>query len=457
RKSLTKNFYPTILTTITTSLGFLSFFDAKVQPVSQLGIAVGLGAVFAWLSTYFLLGPILALLPKFSKKEHKKEAETFLKEVTPHTKALAFADFVIANKYYIVGAAIVLGSLGLFFSKDLVVNMDPIAQFRPSHPIVKAYNLVEEKLGFVGTIEIVVKSDKEAGAKDPVFLAKIESFEKWLLERPYVTSVLSINDYLKKINQAFNAGDSDYYKIPPSSEHVAQELLFYSMGLPPEQPIENRINAKRDSIRISVNWKLKDSVSSNEQFDVINQKAKELGLSAKVTGKTPLFHDLTPYIVSAFTHSFTLAVLTISLALWFIFQSLKFSIFAMIPSLLPLSIGAGLYTLAGFQVDMGTALVASVCLGIAVDDSVHFLFAYKSLIKEKSFRETLADIVSNVYPSLFNTTLLLAIGFSVLLLGNYVPNAKFGASVSIVLIIALISDFLVLPAILAIMHKQKSR
>ena len=106
---------------------------------------------------------------------------------------------------------------------------------------------------------------------------------------------------------------------------------------------------------------------------------------------------------------------------------------------------------------MGTVLVASVCLGIAVDDSVHFLFAYRNLIAGRSLRDTLAEIIENVYPSLFNTTLLLALGFSVLMLGDYVPNAKFGASVSVVLVIALLSDFLVLPAILAIIHKEKGR
>ena len=320
-----------------------------------------------------------------------------------------------------------------------------------------AYEKIEEKLGFVGSLEIMIKASPGESAKDPVFLKKVELLEDWLESRPYVESTLSINNYLKQINQTFNGGDKHFYTIPPSSEHVAQELLFYSMGLPPEQPIENRINSQRDAVRVTAKWKLKDSLSSNDKIALIKKKIKELGLNGEVTGKTPLFHDLTPYIVEAFTHSFSIAVVTITLALWLIFQSLRLSVFAMIPSLLPLAIGAGLYAVSGNQVDMGTVLVASVCLGIAVDDSVHFLFAYRNLIAGRSLRDTLAEIIENVYPSLFNTTLLLALGFSVLMLGDYVPNAKFGASVSVVLVIALLSDFLVLPAILAIIHKEKGR
>ncbi|MBC76268.1 MAG: hypothetical protein CME64_09660 [Halobacteriovoraceae bacterium] len=457
KNSLLKNFYPTILTTITTSLGFFSFFDAKVMPVAELGVAVGFGAIFAWLSTYFLLGPILVLLPKFSKSKHEKESITVSKEMSSPKHAYAFADFIINRKYLIASIALILGLLGLYGSKDLEVNMDPIEQFKEDHPLVNAYELIEDKLGFVGSLEIMIKSTPGESAKDPSFLKRVEALEDWLESRSYVESTLSINDHLKEINQTFHGGDEKYYRIPPTTEHVAQELLFYSMGLPPEQPIENRINAQRDAVRITAKWKLKDSLSSNAKIALIKNKIKELGLDGQVTGKTPLFHDLTPYIVEAFTHSFSIAVVTITLALWIIFQSLRLSVFAMIPSLLPLAIGAGLYAVTGFQVDMGTVLVASVCLGIAVDDSVHFLFAYRSLIGGKSLRDTIAEIVENVYPSLFNTTLLLALGFSVLMLGDYVPNAKFGASVSVVLIIALVSDFVVLPAILEIIHKEKGR
>ncbi len=94
---------------------------------------------------------------------------------------------------------------------------------------------------------------------------------------------------LKQINQAFNGGKDLYYRIPPTSAHVAQELFFYSMGLPPEQPIENRINAARDAVRLTINWKLKTSLESNKAYEEINKKAKELGLSAKSDRKNSSF------------------------------------------------------------------------------------------------------------------------------------------------------------------------
>lgn len=452
RLTLGKNFYPTLLTTITTALGFLSFFDAKIKPVSELGIAVGIGAVYAWICAYALLGPLLALLPAKGEAEETKLLE---KDIPAGEGSLRYADFIAKHAKGVLVASLALGAIGIFFSKDLVVDMDPVKQFPKSHPVVNAYNTIEDQMGFIGQIEVMVSSKNPEGAKEPVFLEKVEELENWLSSQTYVTSVLSINDYLKIINQAFHNGEKEYYKIPPTSQHVAQELFFYSMGLPPEKPIENRINAQRDAIRLSVNWKLSASGESNEKFALINKKAKELGLDAKVTGKVPLFHELTPYVVETFATSLSIALVTITLALSLIMQSFKLGLFAMIPSVLPLMIGGGAFALSGNHIDMGTVLVASVCLGISVDDSVHFMFAYKRMIREKTFRNTLGSIATNIFPSLFNTTLLLVLGFSSFIFGTYVPNAKFGVSVALILVVALICDFVVLPSLLAVFGEKK--
>lgn len=456
RHSLNKNFYPTLLTTITTALGFLSFFDAKIKPVSELGIAVGVGAFYAWIASYALLGPLLAMLPKKRAKEEAEHAARSLEKELPSGKAARrYADFTAKHAKAILISFALTGAAGLYFCKDLAVNMDPVEQFPEDHPVAQAYRLVEEKMGFIGAIEIMIKSPDPEGAKDPAFLRQVEKLEDWLRDRPYVKSVLSVNAYLKKINQAFHGGKEEYYRLPPTSQHVAQELFFYSLGLPPEKPIESRINAARDAVRVSVNWTLKSSRESNRAFRRINGKAKELGLDAKVTGKIPLFHDLTPYVVETFAVSLTLALVTITLALSLILRSLKLGLFAMAPSVLPLMAGGGVFALLGHHVNMGTVLVASVCLGIAVDDSVHFMFAYKGMIRRKSFRDTIASIATNVFPSLLNTTVLLVFGFSSFLFGDYVPNAKFGVSAALILVFALVCDFLMLPALLAVLGSKK--
>lgn len=455
KHTLVKNFYPTLLTTITTALGFLSFFDAKIKPVSSLGISVGIGALYAWVAAYALMGPLLAFLPTRVKNSVDNKPKGG-HDIPASKRAKSFAKLIHKKHKMILALSIILGGFGLYYSTKLVVNMDPLEQFPSDHPITKSYKAIQKHMDYIGTIEVMVTADGPGLAKDPAFLKKVDELQKWIAELPYTKNVMSINDYLKQINQAFNAGDNTYYRLPPTSSHIAQEIFFYSMGLPPEQPIENRINAARDAVRLTINWKLKTSLESNKAYKEINQKAKELGLNAKVTGKTPLFHDLTPYVVSTFIKSFSIALVTITVALSLILQSFRLGMFAMIPSILPLVIGSGLFALSGHHIDMGTVLVASVCLGIAVDDSVHFMFAYKRLRADHDFESSLATIVTNVYPSLFNTTILLALGFSSFILGNYMPNTKFGVACSGVLLIALLCDFLVLPALIAFFDKKKA-
>ncbi|MAW08047.1 MAG: hypothetical protein CME61_07165, partial [Halobacteriovoraceae bacterium] len=122
-----------------------------------------------------------------------------------------------------------------------------------------------------------------------------------------------------------------------------------------------------------------------------------------------------------------------------------------------LLLGGGLFYFTGFDIDMGTVLVASVCLGIAVDDSIHFLFEYKKFSEMKySVREVIERLVTTTYPALWMTTLLICAGFGAFIFGNYIPNIKFGVSVAVILMIALVADFIVLPAVLFLREKPTS-
>ena len=120
-----------------------------------------------------------------------------------------------------------------------------------------------------------------------------------------------------------------------------------------------------------------------------------------------------------------------------------------------LVLGPVYFIFSGFDVDMGTVLVASVCLGIAVDDSIHFLFEYKNYSDMGlGPKNAIEKLMTTTFPALFMTTILICIGFGSFFFGNYVPNVKFGVSVAIVLIVALVADFVVLPAILLINKKS---
>ncbi len=138
-----------------------------------------------------------------------------------------------------------------------------------------------------------------------------------------------------------------------------------------------------------------------------------------------------------------------------VLKSWKLGFLALVPNLFPLILGSAIYGLSGSYVDMASVLIASVCLGIAVDDSIHFLFEYKKYRQlNYSPRSTIELIFTNTAPSLINTTLIIFLGFGSFYFANYIPNAKFGVMVAIILLIALIADLILLPAILMLNEKE---
>ncbi len=453
--SMNKNFYPTLLTTASTAMGFFSFAMARVVPVAELGILVGFGVFFAWLITYGILGPILLLIKQKPTEEIIQNTDD--SDIAIPESSFRLADWIEKYKKSIVFITVIVGVISFYFSSLLQVNLDPVAQFKNSNPIVADYNLIEEKLGAATSMEIMIDSGAKDGIKEPEFLNRVEAFEKWMVSNPNISKTLSLTDFIKKTNKSLNNDDESQYVIPQNRKKVAEEIFFYSLNLPQGRELNNRVSIDNRYLRMTFWWNTKDSQTAQKYFDLIHSKAKELDLTAIITGKTPLFHQLTPHLVTTFVESFLIAIASITLLLIIILRSLSLGLLTLIPNVLPLVIGGGFYYLLGFEVDTVTVIIASVCLGVAVDDSIHFLFEFQRFTnKGWDYRKSIARIITTTYPSLFFTTLVVAIGFFIFVLGSYIPNIKFGIMVAFILIIALIADFIVLPACLYLMEKKKA-
>lgn len=457
--SLTKNFYPTLLTSITTAVGFFSFSGAKIGPIAEMGVAVGIGVFYAWICTYMVIGPILQLMPEIKKVNNynKNTIDESGKQIIVTDKTKKIVAAILKFKLPIVFISIILGGISLVISsKYLVVNLDPYSQFSKKNTFIKDINKIKNHLGPTDKIDFIVYSDKDLNAKNPIFLKKLEKFENWLNSLPYVTQTFSINDVIKDINKTLNFGDPLFSKIPKSQQEVAQELFLYESGLPEGKELTNLKNITEDAVHLSAKWNIVKSKEANEKMKTIADKAKKLDLKIDITGKVPLFHDLTPYVVSSFLESFVLALSIITILLIIVLKSFKLSFLALIPNLFPLLIGSAIYALSGEYIDLASVLIASVCLGIAVDDSIHFLFEYKKYkALDYSTKQTIEQIFTNTAPSLINTTIIIMIGFGIFYFANYIPNAKFGVMVAVILFVALLADLLLLPAILLITDKDK--
>lgn len=442
--SLSKNFLPTILTSVSTTIGFLSFSTSKILPISQLGVLAAFGTVMAWAITYFVAGPLLVLVSPKSKA---------WSNAVDHSTTSPFAEKAARRIHRWRGALIGVFALACAASAilafDNTVNSDPFKYFAKDYWLSLANAKVEKEVGGVMGPEIILESGRPEGIKDPVFLNKAAAFQDWINSDPIVSKSVSIVDVLKHVNRSLHGGAPQHYSLPANEAMIAQELLLYTMSLPRGMDINDRVTIKNDAIRLTALWTLHDSAGSLTKSEEFKKKARSMGLNATFTGKTLLWSGMNPKVVESGLVSISMACVVISMLLVVAFGSLRLGVLAMIPNVIPLLVGGALLRLMGQPLDVGTVLVGGTCLGIAVDDTIHFLSDFNRLTREGSSRqEAIARVFTHTAPALIVTTIILAAAFGTFAWATFVPNMNFGIMVAAMLSVALVTDLIFLPALL---------
>jgi len=453
-RAFVKDLVPITLTSLSTTIGFFSLIPTELIPVKSLGLLAGMGTLFGLFYCIVLLGPLLSLSSRFIKPTHTQLAEP--KKDHPSDLSLQTITFIKNFKLPLICifSSILVGFVYLATLNE--VNSNPYDFFNNEVPLKKTNDFLIKNIGGSAGPELVIDSGKIEGIKDPVFLEKLDTLRQWLENNPHISRTINIIDILKALNRSLHGDQQAYYKLPETSDAVAQQLFLYNMSLPSGMDLNNRISLDNRYTRVSILWDLQDSKSSLAYIDLIEKKAKKLGLNATVTGKVPLYQRMVTYVVETFFFSISMALVMVTILLIFIFRSPRLGLLSMLPNVFPLAVGAGAMTLLNKPIDMGTALVTSVCIGIAVDDTIHFLTNFNNKIKEgHSVEHALALVLTYTGPALITTTVILVCGFGVFIFAEFMPNYNFGILTALVLSTAVIADLILLPAILLTLYKDK--
>ena len=451
--AIEKNLTPTILTSLSTAIGFLSFTTSSMPPIARMGILAGFGTLFAWVFSFLFVAPLIRLLPSKNQGRSQLSKEEILK---PSESSYRLADALITNRKSVIFGFCLFCLISLYFAAQTRVSSDPFDYFSKDYPLSIANHFVEDNVGGSMGIETVIESGEAEGIKDPAFLRKVEKFQSWLDEKEFITKTVSIVDILKEMNQTLNGGDKSQYQLATGRDLISQQLFLYTMNLPQGMDINNRVTIKNDSLRLTAMTTEHDSADFMAFIDEMEQKADSFGLKAWVTGKGPLYQSNNELVVDSFVVSLTLAIILVALLLFLGLRSFKMGLISIVPNTLPLLIGSGFVYLYGATLDIGTVIVGSVCLGIAVDDTIHFLSNYQMFRKSgDNPRESIAKVFSNTVPALITTTTVLVAAFGCFVFATFVPNQNFGIFVAFILVIALVTDILFLPALLLTIDKDK--
>jgi len=437
-----KNFLPIFLTSATTAVGFASLAISVVVPVETLGIATATAAVLAFIITILFFPSMLAIInPKIKISEVEED------ESKQNQLAKKYASFIINNDTKIILASIVIfGAIGLGLTK-VRVDSNTVRYFTEDVPFRQTVQYIEAKLTGPMAYEIVVDSKVRDGIKDPKFMKMVEKFSNEFKEKyPDVRHTSSLVDVVKKFSEVMG----EPKEVPRTQEMVAQYLLLYSLSLPQGMEINDKMDVDERYLRITASMNIVNTSLDLEMIAWAENWWKDTPYSAQVNGQTVMFAHMQHDVTDTLVQSILLAISVVSIMMLFIFKSIRMIPLFIIPNVLPIVLVIGVMGWLGMTIDIGVAISGAIIIGVAVDDTIHFLVKYKEArLKGYNFHDSLTYIMQYAGSAIVFTTIILSLSFIVFSFSQFVPNVNFGVVTAIALVIAVVVDLFMLPAILS--------
>ena len=450
-ESVRVNFLPVTITSLTTIVGFLALNLSDSPPYWHLGniTAVGIGA--AWLYSVTLLPALISVLPFQTKEATGPDFSQ---------RAMAgLADFVIRHSRKLLlavgGASLLLVSFVPMneFNDQWIEYFDERIEFRTDS---------DEALQFFGMypIEYSVPAANAGGISEPEYLANLEKFADYLREQPEVQHVYSLSDVMKRLNRNMHADDAAYYRTPGNRELSAQYLLLYELSLPYGLDLNDRINIDKSASRVTATLGRTSTADTKlllARVEVWMQQNWPAYMHADPTSASVMFAYITERNVQNMITGTILAIAAIALIMVFALRSFSLGMLSLIPNGLPILLTFGAWALLVGEVGFSVATVASISLGIVVDDTVHFLSKYVRARDERGLtvEDSIRYAFHNVGTAIVVNTIILTVGFFVMTLSSFKPNFDMGLMTMIAIGFALILDFLLLPALLLLGKRDR--
>lgn len=443
RESLRINARPVLLTSLTTALGFLAMNFSDSPPFRDLGNIVATGVVAAWgLSITFLPAAMMVLpAPRAGAGRLSRQwLDRLARMVIARRRTLMVAGLLVIAG---LSAAIPLNRFG----DNYVEFFDPSIEFRHDT------EFINRELTGMQLIEYPLHAGAEGAAQAPDFLRRVEALAEWFREQPEVRRVVSVTDLVTRLNKAMNGGDPAAARIPDSRQLIAQYLLVYEMSLPQGTGINDLISLDKSAVRLAVVL----NPIPDQQMRALDARARDwmrANLSRDMV--TPgssisiMFAAIARHNFASMLTGTVLAFVFIAVVMAWAFGSLRLGLISLVPNLAPLAMGFGVWGLTVGQTGLATSVVASLTLGIVVDDSVHLLSRYRLARLEKGLSpaDAVRDAFAHVGVALCLTSLVLILGFALMTLSAFTMTVHMGALTAIIIGLALAADFLFLPPLL---------
>ena len=460
-----KMFWPIIYTVLTTVFAFLSLIFSGIKPIIDFGWMMTFGLITSFIITFTLLPTLLNFAPTKNisiKKEQDSKITTFLGSVSLNNKNTIFG---------ITGIVIILSIFGI---SKLEVENSFINYFNKDTEIYKGMKLIDEELGGTTPLEIILKfpakeeGKKKTSTEDDEFedwgdgedgndekywftkdkIDRIASVHNYLDSLPQVGKVLSFSsiiDVATQLNNNKPLGTLEmgvlYSKIP---ESIKTEIIDPYLSIKDNEArislriIDSQENLRRNDLINKINFDLKNEIGLDES-------------EFKLAGVLILFNNLLQSLFKSQILTLGLVMIGIFSMFIILFRNIRLSLIGVVPNFIAAFFILGIIGLLGIPLDMMTITIAAITIGIAVDNSIHYIYRFKEeFSKIKDYSKTLKKCHSTVGIAILNTSITIVFGFSILVLSKFIPTIYFGMFTGLAMLLAMISVLTLLPALILI-------
>lgn len=440
RKIFTSLSRPVVLTGLTTTAGMLCLLGHIFVPARELSILAALGIMYALAASLLFIPAVISFLPKAKPVLGKKGANTPFID-----RMLALLGPQVTKRPRMIILLAVCSALLLSIGiSSVIIDTDPNGYYSDDHHIVQTSNLINHNLGGAQSIAMVFEGD----IKDPDVMYSIDRIEKQINGIPEVGITTSIARVVRQMSRALNEkGEEGYDQIPDSRNAIAQYFELYSMSGDPEDfekmvdfPYENalltaRLETSSTTILNKVIAQIKDMVRDNEYVKTIG-------------GFGLILSEMAHEVIKGQFISLGLAIFVVGILLMILFRSVMAGVISAIPLGLSITVLFGLMGVFGIELNIATALLSSIMIGVGVDYTIHFLWRFRQERQdgqppEKAAVTTLTTTGRGI---VFNA-LSVIIGFSVLMISGFMPVRFFSFLVVVSIFSCLVGALVLVPAL----------
>ena len=452
-----KMFWPILYTVLTTICAFLSLIFSEIKPIIDFGWMMTLGLITSFTITFTLLPTLLNFF---------KDSNVFLVNHGDSKITSYFGNKSINNKSIIIITTIIIIILSITGISKLEVENSFINYFNKNTEIYKGMKLIDEKLGGTTPLEVIIKFDeekKELGSEDEDDWGnEEENTEKYWFTKNKIDKINKVHKYLDSLEPvgkvlSFSSIIDVATQLNNGKPLGALELGVLYSKIPDsikKEIVDPYISIKDSEARISL--RIKDSKEDLRRNDLINQINDDLenkiGLKKsefKLGGILILFNNLLQSLFKSQILTLGFVMAGIFIMFLILFRNIKLSLIGVVPNFLAAFFILGIIGLAGIPLDMMTITIAAITIGIAVDNSIHYIYRFKEeFLKIKDYNKTLKLCHSTVGVAILNTSITIVFGFSILVMSNFIPTIYFGIFTGIAMLLAMISVLTLLPTLL---------